>query len=68
VQLWNRTQHYRRAFMEVYRPSDRSVHHEHHLLVAAVRRRDQDESERVLASHIRRTRKELARHPEIFTD
>lgn len=67
-QLWNRTQHYRRAFMQVFRPSDRSVHHEHHLLVAALRRRDLDESERVLASHIRRTRKELARHPEIFTD
>lgn len=68
LQLWNRTQHYRRAFMQVFRPSDRSVHHEHHLLVAALRRRDLDESERVLASHIRRTRKELARHPEIFTD
>jgi len=68
LQLWNRTQHYRRAFMQVFRPSDRSVHHEHHLLVAALRRRDLDESERVLTSHIRRTRKELARHPEIFTD
>jgi DNA-binding GntR family transcriptional regulator len=68
LQLWNRTQHYRRAFMQVFRPSDRSVHHEHHLLVAAIRRRDLDECERVLASHIRRTRQELARHPEIFTD
>jgi len=67
-QLWNRTQHYRRAFMQVFRPSDRSVHHEHHLLVAAIRRRDLDESERVLGAHIRRTRLELARHPEIFTD
>jgi DNA-binding GntR family transcriptional regulator len=67
-QLWNRTQHYRRAFMEVYRPHDRSVHHEHHLLVAAIRRRDAEESERVLAAHIRRTRLELARHPEIFVD
>jgi DNA-binding GntR family transcriptional regulator len=67
-QLWNRTQHYRRAFMEVFRPDDRSVHHEHHLLVAAIRRRDLDESERVLAAHIRRTRLELARHPEIFAE
>lgn len=65
-QLWNRTQHYRRAFMQVFRPSDGSVHHEHHLLVAAIRRRDVDEAERVLAAHIRRTRFELARHPEIF--
>lgn len=67
-QLWNRTQHYRRAFMQVFRPSDRSVHLEHHLLVAAIRRRDLDESERVLGAHIRRTRLELARHPEIFID
>ncbi|HWR84668.1 MAG TPA: GntR family transcriptional regulator [Rhodoglobus sp.] len=68
LQLWNRTQHYRRAFMRVFRPSDRSVHHEHHLFVAALRRRDADECERILAAHIRRTRLELARHPEIFAD
>lgn len=67
LQLWNRTQHYRRAFMRVFRTSDRSVHHEHHLLVAAIRRRDLDESERVLAGHIRRTRLELERHPEVFS-
>jgi DNA-binding GntR family transcriptional regulator len=68
-QLWNRTQHYRRAFTRVFRSEgDRSVHHEHHLLVAAIRRRDADEAERVLAGHIRRTRLELARHPEVFTD
>ncbi|WP_344096471.1 GntR family transcriptional regulator [Microbacterium deminutum] len=68
-QLWNRTQHYRRAFTRVFRSEgDWSVHHEHHLLVAAIRRRDADESERVLAGHIRRTRLELARHPEVFTD
>jgi DNA-binding GntR family transcriptional regulator len=69
LQLWNRTQHYRRAFMRVFRAGgDRSVHHEHHLLVSAIRRRDLDESERVLAGHIRRTRLELARHPEVFSD
>jgi DNA-binding GntR family transcriptional regulator len=67
-QLWNRTQHYRRAFMQAFRPSDRSVHYEHHLLVAAIRRRDVDEAERILAAHIRRTRFELSRHPEIFAD
>lgn len=67
-QLWNRTQHYRRAFMRVFSAgSDRSVHHEHHLLVSALRRRDGDEAERVLAGHIRRTRLELARHPEVFS-
>ncbi len=67
LRLWNRTQPYRRAYTSVFlSEGDRSVHHEHHLLVAAVRRRDADEAERVLSSHIRRTRLELARHPEIF--
>ncbi len=67
LQLWNRTQHYRRAFTRLFRAEgERSVHHEHHLLVAALRRRDAEEAERVLSSHIRRTRLELARHPEVF--
>lgn len=65
--LWNRTQHYRRAFTRVFRTEgDRSVHHDHQLLVAAFRRRDTEEAERVLAAHIRRTRLELARHPDLF--
>ena len=67
LRLWNRTQHYRRSFMRVFRTEgDRSVHLEHYLLVSAIRRRDLDEAERVLTGHIRRTRLELARHPEIF--
>lgn len=65
--LWNRTQHYRRAFTRVFRSEgERDVHHDHHLLVAALRRRDTEEAERIQAAHIRRTRLELARHPEIF--
>lgn len=65
--LWNRTQHYRRAFTRVFRSEgERDVHHDHHLLVAAIRRRDVEEAERIQAAHIRRTRLELARHPEIF--
>lgn len=65
--LWNRTQHYRRAFTGVFRSEgERSAHHDHHLLVAAFRRGDVEEAERTLAAHIRRTRIELARHPEIF--
>ena len=67
VRLWNRTQHYRRAFTRMFRTEgDRSVHHEHHLLVSAIGRRDLDDAERVLTGHIRRTRLELARHPEVF--
>jgi DNA-binding GntR family transcriptional regulator len=67
LRLWNRTQHYRRAFTRMFRSEgDRSVHHEHQLLVGAIRRGDLDEAERVLAGHIRRTRLELARHPAVF--
>ncbi len=65
--LWNRTQHYRRAFTRVFRSTgERSAHLDHHLMVAAIRRGDPEEAGRVLAVHIRRTRLELARHPEIF--
>ncbi|MFC9920027.1 GntR family transcriptional regulator [Agromyces binzhouensis] len=67
TQLWNRTQHYRRAFTRLFQSDgDRSAHYDHRLIVAAIRRRDAEEAERVLADHIRRTRLALARHPEIF--
>jgi DNA-binding GntR family transcriptional regulator len=69
MRLWNSTQHYRRAFTRLFRSEgDRSVHHDHHLLVSAIRRTDLDEAERVLAGHIRRTRLELARHPDVFDE
>lgn len=65
--LWNTTQHYRRAFTRLLDPdSHRILHDEHHMLVAAIRERDADEAERVLLGHIRRTRRQLARHPEVF--
>ena len=65
--LWNRTQHYRRRATRLfYADGDRSVHHDHHLIVNALRRRDEDDAERVLAGHIRRSRLELGRHPEVF--
>ncbi|CAN3130797.1 GntR family transcriptional regulator [Mycobacterium sp. smrl_JER01] len=65
--LWNTTQHYRRAFTQLLDDdSHRIVHDEHHMLVAAIRDRDSEEAERVLLGHIRRTRRQLARHPEIF--
>lgn len=67
LRLWNRTQHYRRAYTRVFRAErDDSVHHDHQLLVAALRNHDVEDAERVLAGHIRRTRLALARHPEIF--
>ena len=67
LMLWNRSHSYRRAYMrKAWIDPERSVHHEHHLLVAALRRRDADDAERVLAGHIRRTRLELTRHPDVF--
>lgn len=65
--LWNTTQHYRRAFTRsLDDESNRIVHDEHHMLVAAIRDRDSEEAERVLLGHIRRTRRQLSRHPEVF--
>lgn len=67
LRLWNRTQHYRRAYTRMFRAEgDDSVHYDHQLLVAAIRNDDSEDAERVLAGHIRRTRLALERHPEIF--
>lgn len=67
--LWNTTQPYRRAYtllIDVH--SQRIVHDEHHLLVTALREGDLESAERTVESHIRRTRRLLAGHPEIFSD
>ncbi len=67
TRLWNSTQYYRRAFMQLTGPSRRwVVNAEHRLLIDAVARRDEIDSSRLLAGHIRRTRIELLRHPEVF--
>lgn len=66
--FWNTTQPYRRAYtllMDAH--STRIVHDEHHLLVTALREGDLESAEQTIASHIRRTRRMLARHPEIFS-
>ena len=66
--MWNTTQHYRREFTKIAAHSGLSVTHlEHRLLLDCIRRRDADDAERVLVTHIRRTRLELEKHPEIFT-
>ena len=64
--LWNTTQHYRRAYANLVGVGLEVTHMEHHLLVDCLRRRDADDAERVLVTHVRRTRLELERHPEIF--
>lgn len=65
--LWNTTQHYRREFTRfAARDGMRVTHLEHRLLVDCIGRGDADDAERVLVMHIRRTRLELQRHPEVF--
>lgn len=65
--LWNTTQHYRRAYAHLSGDEHLHVNHlEHQLMVRAFRDRDASEAQRVLHGHIRRTRRALTRHPEIF--
>jgi DNA-binding GntR family transcriptional regulator len=67
TRLWNATQPYRRAFMSLGGQHRRwIVDHEHRLILDAIERRDPEDAERYLAGHIRRTRIELAAHPELF--
>lgn len=66
TRLWNSTQHYRRAFVSSSGPGRMWViNAEHRLLLDAIERRDATDAERYLGGHIRRTRVELARHPEV---
>lgn len=65
--LWNTTAPYRRAYVAGWEQASRGIaYDEHHLMVAALRDGDVEEAEHVLAGHIRRTRRQLARHPHIF--
>lgn len=65
--LWNTTQHYRRAFALLHSEDvTRGIHLEHELLTLAILRDDVEDAERILQGHIRRTRRELSRRPEVF--
>jgi DNA-binding GntR family transcriptional regulator len=76
ARMWNTTQHYRREFTTIAAgrggpegdgaPGLGVTHLEHRLLLDCIRRRDPDDAERVLVTHIRRTRLELLGHPGIF--
>jgi DNA-binding GntR family transcriptional regulator len=69
TRLWNATAHHRRAFMTLTGPGRQwVVNAEHRLLLDAITRQDVVDAERFLAGHIRRTRIELGRHPEIFAE
>lgn len=65
--LWDTTAPYRRAYVESWEPEARRIaFEEHHLIVAALADGDHEEAARMLGSHIRRTRRRLARKPHIF--
>lgn len=65
--FWNTTQHYRRAYARITGPERKWViNYEHRLLIDAITRRDLVDAEGCLVGHIRRTRIELSRHPELF--
>ncbi|GAB2982686.1 GntR family transcriptional regulator [Amycolatopsis acidiphila] len=67
ARLWDTTQHYRRAFTRLTGERRRwIIGSEHRLLIEALRDRDHTSAERILELHIRRTRVELAQHPEVF--
>jgi len=67
TRLWNASQHYRRAFMLLSGPRRRWIAEaEHALLLDAIHRKDGVDAERLLSGHLRRTRVELSRHPEVF--
>lgn len=69
TRLWNSTQHYRRMFVTLGGPGRRWViHAEHRLILDAIERGDTEDAERHLYGHIRRTRIELRRHPEVFDE
>jgi DNA-binding GntR family transcriptional regulator len=66
--LWNKTQPYRRAYTRSVDPLERRVFHdEHRMLLRALIDGDLDLAENLLAVHVRRTRQQLERHPEVFS-
>ena len=65
--LWNNTQVYRRAYTFLLDARSREIaHDEHRMLARALQAGDGNQAELVLRGHIRRTRQELARHPDVF--
>ncbi|GAA1007946.1 GntR family transcriptional regulator [Acrocarpospora pleiomorpha] len=67
ARLWDTTQHYRRAYTKLIGHDQRWViNSEHRLLIAAIRQKDAEMAQRILAMHISRTQRELSLHPDIF--
>lgn len=69
ARLWDTTQSYRRAYVQLSGSQGSWViGAEHRLLLEAIRGGDLDSAAAVLALHIRRTRMALAAHPELMAD
>jgi DNA-binding GntR family transcriptional regulator len=67
ARLWDCTQHYRRAFTRLAADHrDWIIRAEHNLLIEALRDQDHESAQHILELHIRRTRVELSRHPDLF--
>lgn len=67
TRLWNTTQHYRRAFVELQwnKGMDETII-EHRLLLSAIAQGDRETAEDLMKMHIRKTRLALADTPSIF--
>jgi len=67
--FWNTTQHYRRAYTRlVWQKGNWIINAEHRLLIEAMKRRDVVDAGQILMMHIRRTRQELQRREEVFSN
>ena len=65
---WNKTQQYRRAYIELVGSGGRQyIDYEHRIMIESLKRRDPQEAASLLHLHLRRTRLALARHPELFS-
>jgi len=67
ARLWDTTQAYRRTFAQIAGEDALwIICSEHRLLIEATAADDHDTAASMLSLHIRRTRLELRRHPELF--
>lgn len=65
--LWNRTTHYRRAYLRLVRRGEREVDLgflEHRLLIDAIGRRDAEAAAELVGMHLRRTRARITAHAD----
>ena len=66
---WNTTQHYRRAYTKmIWQEGNWIINYEHRLLIEAIKRRNVTDAGQVLTMHIRRTREQLVRHLDLFSE